>query len=139
MTSPAYEPDPATREAIHAILWEAVWKEAGPDRIDADTATWLNAGLKQGIAALATTGRLLPALVETTTEWGVWWHGDNPDGIVLTEYRIGWRDHAERRAKERIGEYGITSFTVVCCEHRKFADRSVWIGGWVKAPAEVPA
>jgi ribosome modulation factor len=139
MTSPAYEPDYVTREAIHAILWEAVWKEAGPDRIDADTANWLNAGLKQGIAALVTDGRLLSKPVETTTEWGVWWHGDDPDGIVMTEERMGSRQRAETVGAERIGQYGITSFTVRCCEHRKFADRSVWIGGWVKAPAEVPA
>ena len=67
-----YTPDPADveyRELIHAILWDAIWRGSGPSRLDADTAMWLNAGLKRGIAGLAEKGRLVPP--DADTQWAI--------------------------------------------------------------------
>lgn len=86
----------------------------------------------------ALAGRLLPVQTETRTEWGVWWHAGRPDGIVLDEYRIGSQMRAERRAKERLGEYGIDGYTIIRREHRQFADDSSWTGDWVKVSTETP-
>ena len=77
-----YTPDPADveyRELIHAILWDAIWRGSGPSRLDADTAMWLNAGLKRGIAGLAEKGRLVPPDADTRPEYAVRWPGIDRD------------------------------------------------------------
>jgi hypothetical protein len=83
-------------------------------------------------------GRLLPEPVETGVEWSVDWHADG-EGIVLSESGFGCRAEAEKRGRERIGEYGITRYTLHRREHRRFADHSSWSGPWVPADPPVTA
>lgn len=86
--------------------------------------------------ALAAAGRLLPAPTEVRIEYGVLWHSGDSDGIVLSADRLGSLDEAHRCGQERIGEYGITRYSVRRCEHRKYADGSTWVGPWVPVEPE---
>lgn len=60
---------------------------------------------------------ILPPPAEVRAEWGIWWHAGNPDGIALSECHFGSRGRAVTRAESRIGEYGITSYTIVRRDH----------------------
>lgn len=70
---------------------------------------------------------------KTTTvhaEYKVLWHGDDDDAIRMSEHQIGYLSRALRRGPARIGEYGITRFTVQFRTHVAFGDGSTWISGW---------
>lgn len=86
------------------------------------------------LAALAEAGRLLPEVIEVRTEFGVRWHAGDSDGIRLDLDRIASPEQANEVGQQRIGEYGITRYTVERREHRLFADGSSWTGPW--APVE---
>src|SRR4051812_45170643 len=84
------------------------------------------------IGALAAAGRLLPEGGETRTEWEVRWYSGPDDGIALHEQRLGSRRDAEVRGPQRVGQYGITRYSVHHREHRIFEDGSSWTGPWVE-------
>lgn len=81
-------------------------------------------------------GRLLPEGGETRTEWGVHWHVSGEGGIAMSEGRFGWRDAAERRGRERVGQYGITRYSVHRREHRDFGEQGTFVGPWVAVDQE---
>lgn len=60
---------------------------------------------------------IIPEPDETRYEWGIWWHSGDLDGIVLSKSQFGTRERAVARADSRIGEYGITSYTIVRRQH----------------------
>jgi hypothetical protein len=91
------------------------------------------------LADRLTSGMVLTAPTATRTEWGIWWHADDPDGIVNSAYKIGSRDEAVTVAGLRVGVYGVTGYTLVTCEHREFADRSTWIGPWKRVETVMPS
>lgn len=51
-------------------------------------------------------GRLLPDGGETREEWGVWWHADSANGIVLDAHQLRSRDEAQRVGEWRPGRAG---------------------------------
>jgi hypothetical protein len=85
---------------------------------------------------LANAGRLLPQGGETRTEWEVRWHIGPDDGIALHEQRLGSRRDAEVRGPQRVGQYGITRYSVHHRGHRIFEDGSSWTGPWVEVTDE---
>lgn len=79
-------------------------------------------------AAAADHALILPTPDETRTEYGVWWHAGDParpgytDAIRTSEYHFASRAAAVERARKRIGQYGITGFTIVRREHQTWND-----------------
>jgi hypothetical protein len=78
-------------------------------------------------------GRLLPDGGRTRTEYEVRWHDDDGGGILMDERHFPSRAAAERRGPERIGEYGITRYSVHRRQHLIFEDGSSYSGPWVEA------
>lgn len=80
---------------------------------------------------------LLGQADEETQEFGVLWHGEdpyaNPDaGIRMHESRIGFLNRAVALGEEKIGQYGITHFTVEKRVHRSYPNGGSWSGPWQK-------
>lgn len=132
----------ATDQQAHAVAEDAAkkwalsypipaWGLAEGEQADRLAENWARVVAGAVLDALRAAGRLLPEGGETRTEWAVWWHAGDSDGVVLSERQFGWRDKAERRGQERIGQYGITRFTLQRREHRIFEDGSSWTGPWV--------
>lgn len=85
------------------------------------------------LGGLAQHGRLLPEPAEVRTEYGVWWHAGDSDGIRLDQERLRSPEEAHEEGRSRIGQYDITRYTVHWREHRMYADGSSWSGPWVPA------
>src|SRR5690349_5355927 len=64
---------------------------------------------------------VLPVPVDVRVEWGVWWTGDDPDGIRAEEFGLSSRALAESVAHHRLGLYGITGYRIVRREHHEFS------------------
>lgn len=87
---------------------------------------------QQVVDALRAAGRLLPDGGETRTEWEVRWHSGPDDGICMEERYHASRASAETVGPTRIGQYGITRYSIHRREHRIFEDGSSWSGPWVE-------
>lgn len=88
-------------------------------------------GAGRTLKFLANAGRLLPEGGETRTEWEVRWHSGPDDGICMEERYHASRASAETTGPTRIGQYGITRYSVHHREHRIFDDGSSYSGPWV--------
>jgi hypothetical protein len=119
-----------TNAADHPDL--NVWRDPAGDVVGSP-------GVLAAIAVDALRDRLLPEATQTSTEWGVWWHGTDPHGICLTSEHLRDRTQAEKVAVEKVGQYGITGYTLVSCEHRRYADGSTWISAWRRVETVMPS
>lgn len=94
---------------------------------------WARKDARPVLDLLAAAGRLTPEPAHTHTEWGVWWHSGNPEGICLDAGRLQSAEEAHREGVRRIGEYEIDSYTVVCRQHRIYNHgHGAWSGDWVR-------
>ena len=134
--------DADVESVINAYHW-AARNSCGPDNCPGAAVCVYAEHLspepfRAALDALAAAGRLLPEATQESTEWGVWWHATDPEGIVMTDYQHPRREQAERTAKERIGQYGITGYSLVKCEHRRHADGSTWTSAWDRVETVMP-
>ena len=141
MADPSLTPDPTPpapvgpapiqveyRELIHAILWDAIWRGSDPSRLDANTAMWLNAGLKRGIAGLAEKGRLVSPDADTRPDgWAV--RVTLKDGTV--NIRHGDDPRETRESAEQMADYARRHPVVSAAE---VVTRREWVGPWVPVP-----
>lgn len=95
------------------------------------------ASARRVLALLAERGRLIPDGAEVTEQWEAWCHGDDSDGIRHgSEYAEASRERAEEWARQQIGRYGITRYTIVRRECRSWPDGTVLTTPWVPVPEE---
>lgn len=102
-------------------------------RCAADPAAFTPQYLAGELARTATIAdtALRGIITELRTEYAIWWHSDgDDDAIRLSEHQIGYLSRALRRGPERVGEYGITHFTIRFRHHVIFTDHSTWISPW---------
>lgn len=65
----------------------------------------------------------MPDDCEVGTEWEVRWYGtDDPDGIRLSQRHLQSRAQADNIAPTRLGEYGITRWSIHYRHHWSFGD-----------------
>ena len=72
---------------------------------------------------------LLPDPERTRTEYEVHWHAGG-DGIVLDQAHLISEAEAHKIGATRIGQYGITRYTIHRREHRNYPDGSTWTSPW---------
>lgn len=97
----------------------------------------LRAIVDAALAWLAERGRLTPDGAQVGEQWEARCHGDDSDGIRLhSQYAEPSREQAEEWAREQIGRYGITRYTVRRREVRRWPDGSSWTGPWVAVAEE---
>lgn len=86
-----------------------------------------------------TTADLLAELGggEERTEFEVRWHGPGDgDGIRMDRRHIASRERADEIGPTKVGEYGITRWTVWRRLHRIYADGSSWTGPWTRSDGQ---
>jgi hypothetical protein len=124
-------------EALATKRYQLDWPRSGddwPDRVPPDEAASYRTEALAVLRWLAGQGYLLPESAEVRMDWEAWCHAGEGDGIVLScEYSMPSRGQAEEWARQQIGRYGITRYTIVWREHRCFPDGSTWAGPWVPA------
>ena len=120
----------AVEQATNGRLAAALFTIANTvriDRLDNASREDLVAELEHTAVVAATALNEKTAAVRR--EYEVLWHGDS-DGIVMHEAQIGHLSRALRIGPKKIGDHGITRFTVQFCTHVAFDDGSTWISGW---------
>lgn len=106
--------------------WYKPWAEAHDSTVEMYTDR-----AEMALKVIEAAGRLLPVPVETRTEYEVRWHAGDSDAIRSHQRHLTSVREAHEFGPDRIGQYGITRYTVWRREHRIFADHSSWTGLWV--------
>lgn len=126
-------PPPIPSAAINALgleLYRAAMAVAPDGHPDAQPGKWdrdWDLRTRYVLAArtmlnhIADKVLILPNPAVIDVEYGVWWHGEDRDGIRLAQAQYTSRESAVRQADKRVGEYGITGYRVVRREHHRYA------------------
>lgn len=118
-------------EALVQVAGARLLAMTGLTEIPASRALFLRHEIRDVLDALAAAGRLLPPDAEHREEWEVRWLSDR-GGICMHERHLISRASAEELGPARVGEYGITSYSVHRRTHRIFGDGSSFTGPWVE-------
>jgi len=86
--------------------------------------------------ALRSAGLLPQPVVEAHAEFMVRWHAEDPTGIRMNERHLATAEEAHHLGPQRLGQYGITQYTVWTRRHHLLADGASWVSGWTEVPAD---